>query len=166
MFPRQDSTRITAKPQTAPLRGLSGVWRRGLSGLWRRVLSDGWRRGLWRPGPLLAFVVATLLAFAPGLWPAGHMHGTAGTAWAKSPSNARDPGIEPPGGPKPMEGLPGRNVSRTAEGGMGYTDAYGNTVTDSQPEESIRSMSSRIAMTLWISIVSSVKACSSRSLYR
>ena len=41
MFPRQDSTRITAKPQTAPLRGLSGVWRRGLSGLWRRVLPDG-----------------------------------------------------------------------------------------------------------------------------
>ncbi len=119
MFSRQDSTRITAKPQTAPLRGLSGVWRRGLLRLWRRVLSDGWRRGLWRPGPLLAFVVATLLAFAPGLWPAGHMHGTAGTAWAKSPSNARDPGIEPPGGPKPMEGLPGRNVSRTAEGGMG-----------------------------------------------
>ena len=135
MFPRQDTTRTTAKPQTAPLRGLSGVWRRGLLRLWRRVLSDGWRRGLWRPGPLLAFVVATLLAFAPGLWPAGPMHGTAGTAWAKSPSNARDPGIEPPGGPKPMEGLPGRNVSRTAEGGMGYTDAYGNTVTDSQPEE-------------------------------
>ena len=135
MFPRQDSTRITAKPQTAPLRGLPGIWRHGLLRLWRRVLSGGWRRGLWRPGPLLAFVVATLLAFAPGLWPAGHMHGTAGTAWAKSPSNARDPGIEPPGGPKPMEGLPGRNVSRTAEGGMGYTDAYGNTVTDSQPEE-------------------------------
>ena len=135
MFPRHDSTRSTAKPQTAPLRGLPGIWRHGLLRLWRRVLSDGWRRGLWRPGPLLAFVVATLLAFAPGLWPAGHMHGTAGTAWAKSPSNARDPGIEPPGGPKPMEGLPGRNVSRTAEGGMGYTDAYGNTVTDSQPEE-------------------------------
>ena len=127
MFPRQDTTRTTAKPQAAPLRGLPRLWRRVLSGVWRHGLC-------WR-GPVLACVAMALLALAPGLWPAGDMHGAAGAAWAKSPSNARDPGIEPPGGPKPMEGLPGRNVSRTSEGGMGYTDAYGNTVTESQPEE-------------------------------
>ena len=115
MFPRPDTTRTATRRQTAPMRGLPGLWRRG---------------------PVLAFVAAAaLLALAPGLWPVGDVHGTAGAVWAKSAFSARESGIEPPGGPKPMEGLPSKNVGRTAEGGMGYTDAYGNTITESQPEE-------------------------------
>ena len=31
--------------------------------------------------------------------------------------------------------LPSKSAGRTAEGGMGYTDAYGNTIDDRQPEE-------------------------------
>lgn len=127
MFPRPDTTRTTARRQTAPTRGLPGLLRRGLSGFWRR--------GMWRRGPVLAFVAAALLVLAPSLWPAQDMHGASGAAWAKSAFSARESGIEPPGGPKPMEGLPSKNVGRTAEGGMGYTDAYGNTITESQPEE-------------------------------
>ena len=94
-------------------------------------------RGVGRSlrGAALGCVVTALLVCAPGFWPAAGSDGTAGVAWARSAYTARNPGIDPPGGPKPMEGLPGKNVSRTSEGGMGYTDAYGNTVTDSQPEE-------------------------------
>ena len=45
-------------------------------------------------------------------------------------------GLEPPGGPKPLEGLPAAGAqSGTTQGGMGYTDAYGNTIDDRQPEE-------------------------------
>lgn len=51
---------------------------------------------------------------------------------AKSAFSPRHTGMEPPGGPRPLEGVPGRAPSRTAEGGMGYKDAYGNTVTDQQ----------------------------------
>ena len=100
--------------QAAPSRGLHGL--------------------CWRV-PVLACVMAALLVCAHGLWPAADSGGMTGVAWAKSASNARDSGLEPPGGPKPMEGLPGKNVSRTSEGGMGYTDAYGNTITDTPPEE-------------------------------
>lgn len=121
MFPRTDTTRTTARRQIAP-HDLTGLLRRGLAGLWRR-------------GPALVFVAAAFLVLAPGLWPAQDMHGASGAAWAKSAFSARESGIEPPGGPKPMEGLPGKNVGRTAEGGMGYTDAYGNTITEPQPEE-------------------------------
>ncbi|MCR4665942.1 MAG: translation initiation factor IF-2 [Desulfovibrio sp.] len=46
----------------------------------------------------------------------------------------RNSGTEAPGGPRPSEGLPSTgSFGRTAEGGMGYTDAYGNTI-DSQPK--------------------------------
>ena len=39
-------------------------------------------------------------------------------------------------GPKPLEGLPAAGAqSGTTQGGGGYTDAYGNTVDDRQPEE-------------------------------
>ncbi len=34
-----------------------------------------------------------------------------------------------------MQGLPTRSPSRTQEGGMGYTDAYGNTVSPEHREE-------------------------------
>ncbi|MDD4700960.1 MAG: translation initiation factor IF-2 [Desulfovibrio sp.] len=91
--------------------------------------------GLSVRGFVLACVVAAVLVCAPGFWPAPGSGATAGMAWAKSAYSAPNTGIEAPGGPKPMEGLPGRNVSRTSEGGMGYTDAYGNTITENAPEE-------------------------------
>lgn len=56
-------------------------------------------------------------------------------AQAKSVLSPRHSGIEPPGGPRPLDGIPANSPGRTAEGGMGYTDAYGNTLTDKMPEE-------------------------------
>lgn len=59
-----------------------------------------------------------------------------GGVQARSALSPRHSGIEPPGGPRPIDVLPGNSPSRTAEGGMGYVDAYGNTVTrDEQPRE-------------------------------
>ena len=49
-------------------------------------------------------------------------------AHGKSALSPRHTGMEPPGGPRAIEALPGNSPSRTAEGGMGYIDAYGNTV--------------------------------------
>lgn len=49
-------------------------------------------------------------------------------AYGRSAFSPRHSGLEPPGGPRPIEALPGNSPSRTAEGGMGYIDAYGNTV--------------------------------------
>lgn len=60
---------------------------------------------------------------------------TSGSALAASAYSPRHSGLEPPGGPKPLEALPGRSMGRTAEGGMGYTDAYGNTIDDRPPPE-------------------------------
>lgn len=54
---------------------------------------------------------------------------------ARSASSPRHSGLEPPGGPRQLDVLPGNSPGRTAEGGMGYTDAYGNTLTDRLPEE-------------------------------
>ena len=57
------------------------------------------------------------------------------SAWAASALSPRHSGLEPPGGPKPLEGLPAAGAqSGTTQGGMGYTDAYGNTVDDRPPE--------------------------------
>lgn len=54
--------------------------------------------------------------------------------WARSAFSPRHTGMEPPGGPRSLqEG--GRPIMRTPMGGMGYTDAYGNTLEDVQPEE-------------------------------
>ncbi|MDR3320721.1 MAG: translation initiation factor IF-2 [Desulfovibrio sp.] len=60
---------------------------------------------------------------------------TPSVLWADSAYNPRHSGLEPPGGPKPSQVLPGRATSRTPEGGRGYIDAYGNTIDDVQPEE-------------------------------
>ena len=50
----------------------------------------------------------------------------AGDARAASALSPRHSGLEPPGGPKPIEGLPAMgNAGNTTERGMGYTDAYG-----------------------------------------
>lgn len=56
-------------------------------------------------------------------------------AQARSALSPRHSGMEPPGGPRPLEAMPGNAPSRTAEGGMGYTDAYGNTLDERQPPE-------------------------------
>lgn len=61
--------------------------------------------------------------------------GFGGEALAASAFSPRRSGLEPPGGPRPLEGLPAKSAGRTAEGGMGYTDAYGNTVDDLPREE-------------------------------
>lgn len=47
----------------------------------------------------------------------------------------RHTGMEPPGGPRTSDVMPGGGPTRTAEGGMGYTDAYGNTLDDVTPPE-------------------------------
>lgn len=59
----------------------------------------------------------------------------AGEVMAKSALSPRHSGLEPPGGPRRLEAMPGNMPSRTPEGGMGYTDAYGNALEDRQPEE-------------------------------
>lgn len=59
----------------------------------------------------------------------------AGIAQSRSAYSPRQSGIEPPGGPRNTGVLPGRSISRTPDGGMGYVDAYGNSLTDRLPEE-------------------------------
>ena len=60
-------------------------------------------------------------------------------AFAASAYSPRHSGTEAPGGPKPIEGLPGRgDRSGTVPSGSGYTDAYGNTIDDVTPEEKPR----------------------------
>lgn len=59
----------------------------------------------------------------------------AGLAFGRSALSPRHSGIEPPGGPRQLDVLPGNSPGRTAEGGMGYMDAYGRTLTDKIPEE-------------------------------
>ncbi|WP_027719649.1 hypothetical protein [uncultured Desulfovibrio sp.] len=79
--------------------------------------------------PLLV-LCAALCAEADGSGPAPR------AVLAASALSSRHSGLEPPGGPKPLEGLPPASApSRTTEGGMGYTDAYGNTIEDRPPEE-------------------------------
>ena len=86
-------------------------------------------RRLWMVFGLLA---ALGVVAAPVLLDAGE----AGAASAYSP---RHSGTEAPGGPKPIEGIPGRgDRSGTTPGNSGYTDAYGNTIDDVLPEEKPR----------------------------
>ena len=77
-----------------------------------------------RPDSGLRRLAAALLALCLGLGFA-----LPGAALAASAFSARQSGLEPPGGPRSVETLPNQSAGRTAEGGMGYTDAYGNTVT-------------------------------------
>ena len=72
----------------------------------------------------LAMMLCLLLCLAP-----------APQAFAKTVYTPRDSGTEAPGGPRAPEGLPSSgSFGRTAEGGMGYTDAYGNTISSERPE--------------------------------
>lgn len=54
---------------------------------------------------------------------------------AGSAYNPRHSGLEPPGGPRGAEALPGQTAGRTDDGGMGYTDAYGRRLQNSPPPE-------------------------------
>ena len=82
----------------------------------------------------LALVLLALLVAAP-LLPVSLGWLTADEAVAASAYSPRSSGMDMPGEAKRLETLPSKNAGRTAEGGMGYTDAYGNTVTEAQPEE-------------------------------
>lgn len=54
---------------------------------------------------------------------------------ANSAYSPRESGLEPPGGPQKNIGLPSvGSFGRTSEGGMGYTDAYGNTISGEMPK--------------------------------
>ena len=58
---------------------------------------------------------------------------------ARSVYTPRDSGTEAPGGPRAPIGVPSpSNFGRTQEGGMGYTDAYGNTISSEIPEKKPR----------------------------
>lgn len=55
---------------------------------------------------------------------------------AASALSAPRSGLEPPGGPRPLDRLPAAGrASGTLYGSPGYTDAYGNTVDDVPPPE-------------------------------
>lgn len=56
-------------------------------------------------------------------------------SFARSAFSPRHTGMEPPGSMKKLDNMPGRPLSRTPEGGRGYIDAYGNTVTPQEPKE-------------------------------
>lgn len=79
---------------------------------------------LARPVGLAALLVVCALAT---LW--------AYEALARSALSPRHTGMDPPGGPRTSEVMPGHGPTRTAEGGVGYTDAYGNTLDDVPPPE-------------------------------
>ena len=76
-----------------------------------------------------------LLYFAAMLALPGHVGLGVRDAVAASAYSPRNSGMDPPDSPKQIEALPGKSAGRTAEGGMGYTDAYGNTVENRPPEE-------------------------------
>ncbi|MBT9749583.1 translation initiation factor IF-2 [Desulfovibrio desulfuricans] len=78
---------------------------------------------------LLGLLAAASLLSGSPCWLA------ADEALAASAYTPRHSGMDAPGEPKRIESLPSKNAGRTAEGGMGYTDAYGNTIDDRQPEE-------------------------------
>ncbi|MBR4741438.1 MAG: translation initiation factor IF-2 [Desulfovibrio sp.] len=60
-------------------------------------------------------------------------------ALAGSSYTPRDSGTEPHDGPRAPEALPSRgSFGRTAEGGMGYVDAYGNSIQDRVEEKKPR----------------------------
>ena len=82
----------------------------------------------------MCLVLLGLLA-AASLLPGSPCWLAADEALAASAYTPRHSGMDAPGDPKRIESLPSKNAGRTAEGGMGYTDAYGNTIDDRQPEE-------------------------------
>ena len=82
----------------------------------------------------LALVLLALLA-AASLVPGSPQWLAVPSALAASAYSARNSGMDPPGEPKRIEALPSKSAGRTAERGMGYTDAYGRPLKDYGPEE-------------------------------
>ncbi|MDE6735182.1 MAG: translation initiation factor IF-2 [Desulfovibrio sp.] len=92
-------------------------------------------RAVNRGRPLRAVAARACLLIAAGLLCCALAHLPAGPAQARSAMSPRHSGMEPPGGPRTSDVMPGGGPTRTAEGGMGYTDAYGNTLDDVPPPE-------------------------------
>lgn len=67
--------------------------------------------------PVLFFVVAALLL-------------TPVASGARSAHSPRHSGLEPPGGPKKLDMLPGGAANHSLDGGLGYVDAYGNPLME------------------------------------
>lgn len=49
-------------------------------------------------------------------------------AWAASAHSPRHTGLEPPGGPRPLEAIPGGGAGTGLNDGMRRRDAYGNEI--------------------------------------
>lgn len=90
------------------------------------------RAGRLKALPVCLVLLGLLAAF---LLPGSPSWLAVDEALAASAYTPRHSGMDAPGEPKRIETLPSKNAGRTAEGGMGYTDAYGNTIDDRQPEE-------------------------------
>lgn len=56
-------------------------------------------------------------------------------AYGRSAFSPRHSGMEPPGGPRPLENMPARSLGQNPDGGRGYTDAYGNRLENRPPAE-------------------------------
>lgn len=94
-----------------------------------------YRQRAVRPLALVTLCLVLLALLAASSVLPGSPQWLAAPAQAASAYSPRNSGMDPPGEPKRIESLPSKNAGRTAEGGMGYTDAYGNTIDDRQPEE-------------------------------
>lgn len=76
--------------------------------------------------------VVGLLTIGLSLWAFAPLD----TVLAASAYSPRHSGLEAPGGPKPLEGLPSRgDRSGTMPANSGYTDAYGNPIGEGTAEE-------------------------------
>ncbi len=81
--------------------------------------------GSWgKAGLFCAFALTAALALPPDVI-------------ARRSSAPPSSGLSPSDSTRELDGVipGGRPMSRTAEGGMGFTDAYGNTIRDRPPEE-------------------------------
>lgn len=56
-------------------------------------------------------------------------------AQARSAYSPRHSGLEPPGGPRPLEALPGNGAGNSLDGGMRRKDAYGNEIAPYEERE-------------------------------
>ena len=80
-----------------------------------------------RTGP---FLICFALMLVPVFFQTDPCH-------ARSAFSSRHSGLEAPGEGRGADGMSalGMRAGRTAEGGMGYSDAYGNTLDDQPAEE-------------------------------
>lgn len=59
----------------------------------------------------------------------------AGNLFAASAYSPRHSGLEPPGGPKQIESMPGGSSAKTDDNFLGHTDAYGRPLTPGKEPE-------------------------------